>query len=205
MQISEQSVLVLACGALAHEIEHLKRLNGWSQLKLQCLPAELHNRPERIPGELEKMIERYKNEFEHIYIGYADCGTGGLLDALIERYDLQRLPGAHCYAFFAGLKEFEAFSAEHLGTLYLTDFLARNFERLLIRDLKIDKHPELKDMYFGNYTHLMYLSQIEDAELYAKAEAAARRLGLEFCHRHVGYGELATGIEQAITIQEAGH
>jgi hypothetical protein len=197
-------VLIIACGALAREINQLKVLNGWSHVKLQCLEAELHNRPEKIPGKLRAAIDRYRDQYEHIFIGYADCGTGGEIDRICEEEGLERLPGAHCYAFFAGLTEFDQLAEEEPGSFYLTDFLVRHFARLIIRGLGIDKHPELAEMYFGNYKRLVYLAQTQDPELTVAAKEAAAYLGLEFEYVYTGYGELESGLNvQSISWQAA--
>lgn len=199
-----ESVLIIACGALAREINQLKVLNGWSHVKLQCLEAELHNRPEKIPGKLRAAIDRYRDQYEHIFIGYADCGTGGEIDRICEEEGLERLPGAHCYAFFAGLTEFDQLAEEEPGSFYLTDFLVRHFARLIIRGLGIDKHPELAEMYFGNYKRLVYLAQTQDPELTVAAKEAAAYLGLEFEYVYTGYGELESGLNvQSISWQAA--
>jgi hypothetical protein len=197
-------VLIIACGALAREINQLKVLNGWSHVKLQCLEAELHNRPEKIPGKLRAAIDRYRDQYEHIFIGYADCGTGGEIDRICEEEGLERLPGAHCYAFFAGLAEFDQLAEQEPGSFYLTDFLVRHFARLIIRGLGIDKHPELAEMYFGNYKRLVYLAQTQDPELTVAAKEAAAYLGLEFEYVYTGYGELESGLNvQSISWQAA--
>jgi len=189
-----EPAMIIACGALAKEIQHLKVLNGWSHVRIQCLDAELHNHPEKIPQKLQAAIDKYRDQYAHIYIGYADCGTGGHIDRIIEKEGLERLPGAHCYAFFQGLDAFDELAAEELGSFYLTDFLARHFDRLIIRDMKLDKHPELTEMLFGNYKRLVYLSQTHDPQLLALAQDAARYLGLEFKRVHTGYGELETSL-----------
>ena len=174
------SVLVIACGALARELVQLKQLNQWDEINIQCVPAELHNRPERIPDAVEKLIIENRQQFDEIVIGYADCGTGGGLDRLAEKYQVTRIPGAHCYEFFAGSDVFHDLAERELGTLYLTDYLARNFHRLLVKGMGIDRHPELKDMLFGNYRKVVYLAQ-DDSEPYAgEARQAAEFLGLEY-------------------------
>ena len=187
-------VLVIACGALAREINELKQTHGWDHLHLKCIDARLHNRPELIADRLREQIRRYKNDFEKIFIGYADCGTGGAIDAVLQEEGIERLPGAHCYQFFAGAKRFEALADAEPGTFYLTDFLAQHFHRFVIRPLKLDEHPELRDEYFGNYRRLVYLSQTDNPRLLAAAKQAATRLALEFEHVHCGYGELETGL-----------
>jgi len=186
------SIGVIACGALAREIVHLLRGNGWHHVAVECLPAELHNRPERIPEAVRRKIHDCRERYPRLFVAYADCGTGGLLDRVLEEEGVQRLPGAHCYEFFAGRAAFAQIADQEPGTLYLTDFLARHFQRFIIEGLGIDRHPELLPVYFGNYRRLVYLSQTGDEELVVRAQGAAQRLGLDFEHRHTGYGELAT-------------
>jgi hypothetical protein len=190
-------LLVLACGALASEILHIIRINGLSHITLMCLPARFHNTPDRIVPELETRLERVASMYESILIGYADCGTGGRLDSLIDRWEnVERLPGAHCYEFFATSPRFMELHEAELGTFYLTDFLTRHFDRLVWDSLGLSRHPQLRDMYFANYRKLVYLSQFDDPELYEMAEEAADRLGLEFHHQPVGLGDLGTSLER---------
>ena len=137
----EAPVLVIACGALAREIVALKKLNGWSALDIQCLPPELHNRPERIPAAVRAAIVAGRTEYERIFVAYADCGTGGRLDEVLQAEHVERLPGAHCYEFFATSAAFAALGEAEPGTFYLTDFLVRHFDRLVIAGLGIDRHP----------------------------------------------------------------
>lgn len=177
------SVLIIGCGALGRELAELRRLNNWSHVTLRCLPAELHNHPERIAPALRRAIEAGRSEFEHIFVAYADCGTGGALDRLLAEYGIERLPGAHCYEFYAGSEPFGALAEAEPGTFYLTDFLVRHFDRLVRRGLGLDRHPELMSTYFGNYRRLVYLSQAEDPALDEMARAHADYLGLEY-HRH---------------------
>ena len=193
-------LLVIACGALAREIVWLQKLNGWSQIDLQCLDAELHNRPKLIPQKLREKIAQNRSQYEHIFVAYGDCGTGGEIDlVLAEAGDsVERLPGAHCYSFFAGEERFTEIAEQELGTFYLTDFLVEHFDRLMIKGLKLDKHPELADQYFANYKLVVYLSQREDPALVVRAQAAARFLGLEFRHEHSGYGDLENGLQEQI-------
>ena len=196
------STLVIACGALAHEITALQRINQWSHLAVQCLPADWHNTPEKItPGVAARIAQARAAGFEHLFVAYADCGTGGQLDALLEREGVERLPGAHCYGFFAGDRLFDELNEAALGSFYLTDFLLRHFDRLAIRGLGLDRHPELLPVYFGNYTHLVYLAQRESPDGRALGEAAARRLGLRFTYRLTGYGELETGLRRAAAVR----
>ena len=164
-------------------------------MDVTCLPAELHNRPEKIPGLVREKIQRFKVQYPHIFVAYADCGTGGLLDTVLQEEGVQRLPGAHCYEFYAGSAAFAQMAEAELGTFYLTDFLLRHFERLIIHGLGIDKHPQLLPVYFGNYTTLMYLCQKETPEGMALGQAAAQRLGLAFAYRVTGYGEMETELK----------
>lgn len=187
--------LVIGCGALARELVQLTRRAGLPAMDLTCLPASLHNRPERIPGAVAARIRRARRDgYDHIFVAYADCGTGGLLDRVLEREGVARLEGAHCYEVYAGRAAFAALHDREPGTFYLTDYLVRNFDRLVIRGLGLDRHPELLPVYFGNYRRLVYLAQSDDAELADRAVAAAERLGLLFERRLVGLGELATSI-----------
>lgn len=195
-------VLVIACGALAREIVALKRLNGWSALDVQCLPPELHNRPEQIPGAVKAAIDAGRARYERIFVAYADCGTGGLLDAVLVDERIERLPGAHCYEFFATAAVFGRLSDAEPGTFYLTDFLVRHFDRLVIAGLGIDRHPELAGEYFRNYRKLAYLVQLPDAELAAAARAAAARLGLEYEEHNTGYGDLASSLSSVVARHE---
>jgi hypothetical protein len=195
---SEAPVLVIACGALAREIVALQRANRWAGLEVQCLPPELHNRPERIPSAVRDAIRDARAQYEHIFVAYADCGTGGRLDAVLAEEHVERLPGAHCYQFYAGAAAFEKLADEEPGTFYLTDFLVRHFDRLVMAGLGLDEHPELRDQYFGNYRRLVYLVQSPDAALSAAARAAAARLGLAYEERITGYGELASGLAKAV-------
>ena len=188
--------LAIACGALAREIVALKRLNGWHLLDVECLPPELHNRPERIPAAVETAIAGARARYSRIFVAYADCGTGGMLDKLLEREGIQRIPGAHCYEFFATAAVFAGLHDAEPGTFYLTDFLVRHFERLVIEGLGIDRHPELANEYFRNYRKLVYLAQVEDAALSAAAAAIAARMQLSYERRLTGYGDLERSLSQ---------
>ena len=191
-------ILIIACGALAQEIVKLQTLNGWNHLHLKCLDAELHNRPHLIAGKLREKIAQHRNEYNNIFVAYADCGSGGEIDRVLEDENIERLPGAHCYSFFAGEQRFKEISEQELGSFYLTDFLAKHFERLVIRGLKLDQYPELRNQYFGNYTRVVYLSQEDNPSLRALAKNAALFLGLDFEHEHCGYGDLQTGLESQV-------
>ena len=165
-------------------------------MRVQCIPAKIHNTPEQIPDAVRKVIHRARAEYSNIYIAFADCGTGGLLDKVIAEEQVERLAGAHCYEFYAGTDAFAALETEELGTFYLTDFLARHFERLIIKELGISAHPELQDMYFSNYKRVVYLAQTNSPELLELAKKAAQRLNLAFEHRLVGYGQLEHSLNQ---------
>ena len=184
------TVLVIACGALARELAALQRQNDWAHMRIQCLPAELHNRPEKIPAAVRDAIEKHGDLYDHCFVAYADCGTGGLLDKTLEELGVERLPGAHCYEFFTGGDDFARLCDEDPATFYLTDFLARHFDRLVREGLGLDQHPELLPTYFGNYRRLLYLSQQHSPELEEQARAHADYLGLEFEHRHTGLGRV---------------
>ena len=184
------STLVIACGALAREIVDLKRINGWRHMTVQCLPAELHNYPNKIPIAVRAKIREMRADYDQVFVAYADCGTGGLLDRVLEEEGVERIPGAHCYQFYAGTSLFESLADAEPGTFYLTDFLTRHFDRLIWKGLGMDRHPQLADEYFRNYKKLVYLAQVEDDDLLAQARRAADTLKLEFEHRITGYGDL---------------
>jgi len=199
-----QGMLIIACGALAHEITALRRANGWDALDVRCLPAELHNRPERIPAAVRALIQASRCHYRSIFVAYADCGTGGLLDAVLKEEGVERIPGAHCYEFFATGPVFAELAAAEPGTFYLTDFLLRHFERLVMRGLGLDRHPELFPSYFGNYRKLVYLAQAPLPGSLEQARAIAQRMGLAFEYRETGYGELATTLNSAVERSDAG-
>lgn len=185
-------LLVIACGALAREIIAIRDANHMTHLDLQCLPAILHNTPQHIPALVEEAVLAARDRYETIFVAYADCGTGGLLRKTCDRLGVGMIEGPHCYSFFAGNHSF----AQHGegANFWLTDFLARQFEAFVIKPLGLDRHPELRDMYFGNYETLIYLAQVDDPALTEAARQAADYLGLEFERRSTGYGDLATSI-----------
>lgn len=196
MSASAPGALIIACGALAQEIAALRRINHWDALDIQCLPPELHNDPKRIPGKVREAIRAARAHYTNIFVAYADCGTGGLLDAVLAEEGVERLPGAHCYEFFATAQRFSELSEQELGTFYLTDFLVRHFERLVARTLGIDKHPELIAEYFRNYRRVVYLIQDPAHSDVDQAARIAKRLGLEFESRLTGYGELEPSLRR---------
>lgn len=189
--------LIIACGALAREIVALRTLNDWPHMDVQCLPADLHNHPEKIPAAVREKIRANRGRYASMFVAYADCGTGGLLDAVLAEEQVERIAGAHCYEFFAGSAVFEGLADAEPGTFYLTDFLLRHFERLVIQGLGIDRHPELMAVYFGNYRKLVYLAQLESPHNMADGQRAADRLGLAFEYRVTGYGELEHSLRRA--------
>ena len=191
-----QGALLLACGALARELVQLKRRNNWEHLKIQCLPAELHSTPDKIPGAVEEAIEKYGGNYEHVYVAYGDCGTSGRLDKVLKKHGAERIPGAHCYEFFAGSAQFFAFADEEPGTFYLTDFMVRQFDHFVVKMLGLDRHPELKDLYFGNYTRVVYLSQAPTEALTRKARQQAEYLGLEYQEHFTGLGPVETILKE---------
>ena len=189
-------ILLIACGALAHEVLALKRLNGWDHIDLQCLPAKLHLYPKKITDEVARAVTEHRDSYETIFILYADCGTGGLLLAKCRELGVQMLSGPHCYSFFEGNDIFLARSETEFTAFYLTDFLVRQFDAFVWRPMGLDRHPELRDMYFGNYTKLVYQAQTDDPALDHKAQECARRLGLAYERRFTGYGDLATELAE---------
>ena len=190
---TEGRILLLACGALAREILDLIESNGWSHMALHCLPANLHNVPDRIPDAVEQAVIKYRDTYPDIFVVYADCGTGGQLRKTCDRLGVDMVEGPHCYSFFEGNAEFAA--KGEVTCFYLTDFLVRQFDTFVTKPLGLDRHPELRDMYFGNYTTLVYQAQTDDARLTTLARAHADTLGLAFERRLTGYGDLRTTLE----------
>jgi hypothetical protein len=184
--------LVIACGALARELLAAIRLNGWTHLAVTCLPAILHNRPERITEAVRGKIRANRHRYRRILCLYGDCGTGGALDQMLAKEGVKRIEGAHCYAFYAGLDAFDSMMQEEIGTFFLTDYLVRFFDRLVWEGLGLDRHPELMGDYFGHYRRVVWLTQAADAALRKKAQAAAKRLGLPLVERFTGL----TGLEE---------
>lgn len=180
---------IIACGAIVREMIAIANRQGWDY-ELTAVPAQLHNRPERIAPAVAERLDEWADRFDLILLGYADCGTGGALDALIERYPhVVRIAGPHCYEFYGGAA-FDQQNEAHLGTFYLTDFLAHHFDSLVWKGLGLDRHPELLQLYFGNYTHLMYLQQLPEHAERARAQAAAAKLGLQYVEVNPGLAEL---------------
>ncbi len=195
---SDAPVLVITCAAIAREVNEIKKQGQWSQMDLQAITADLHSRPEKIPAAVAAKIDAARDRYEHIFVAYGDCGTSGELDRVLEEKGVKRLPGAHCYDFLAGRDTYAQMQEAEPGTFYLTDFLAQHFQRLVIEVLGIDRHPELKEMYFGNYTRLVYLAQTDNEELTEMARAAADELGLRFERVFTGMGEMVPELDAAM-------
>jgi hypothetical protein len=189
-------ILLIGCGALAHEVLALKRLNGWDHIDLQCLPANLHLWPDRIPDAVARAVEDHRTTHETIFVLYADCGTGGQLQEKCNDLGVKMIAGPHCYSFFEGNDRFAQIAETEISAFYLTDFLVRQFDAFVWKPMGFDRHPELIPMMFGNYTKLVYQAQTEDPALDAKAADCAARLGLEYERRFTGYGDLATTLER---------
>jgi hypothetical protein len=194
--------LVIACGALAREIAALRRANGWDALEVRCLPAELHNRPERIAPAVRAAIAANRGQYAQMFVAYGDCGTGGELDRVLREEGIERLPGAHCYEFFATAHVYAQLGDREPGTFYLTDFLLRHFDRLVVRPLGLDRHPELAQEYFRNYRRLVYLSQAPRPGAIEQAQRIAERFGFQFEHRFTGYGQLGTRLAAVVASQD---
>lgn len=195
----QDKILVIACGAIARELVRIKKLNGWDHLDFQCLPPELHNTPEKLPAAVKSKIESEVGSYKKIFVAYADCGTGGKLDAVLDQYGIERIPGAHCYEFYTGSESFHAIAEAEPGSFYLTDFLVRHFERLVIKGLGMDRLPQLKPIYFGNYKRVVYLAQSESEELQNMARKHAEYLGLSYEFHSSGDMPLSRTLKPALT------
>ena len=197
-KVLPEKVLVIACGMIAREVIAVKEKLGLDHLELTCLPAELHYYPDRIPPAMDAAIDKAKAEgFENIFVGYADCGTGGMLDTVCERHDVRRIEGPHCFAFYQGLEAFARVEDDDMTAFYMTDFLCRQFDAFFMKPLGLDRYPELASDYFGNYEKLVYLAQTDDPGLEKVAVDAAAMLGLAYEKRRTGYGDLTPALKQA--------
>ena len=188
--MKNKDILIIGCGAIAHEVSEIIELNNWDNVRLQCLNAELHNTPKILPRKIKETIDSNINDYSKIFLAYADCGTGGLIDLLLRDYDIERLDGAHCYEFYSGSSVFKELSEKEIGTFYLTDFLVKNFDRLVIDGLGIQKYPALKEDYFKHYKNVVYLAQKQDNVLESKARECADYLNLEFSALFTGLNNL---------------
>lgn len=203
---NKERVRVIACGAIAREVLTVCRLNNLDHVDLICLPAIWHVYPKKIAPAMREAISTARSEgFDRIFIGYAECGTQGELDRICAEEGVERIGGPHCYSFFSGAEAFQAVSEHEVTAFYLTDLLARQFEAFVIKPLKLDRHPELKQMVFGNYTKIVYLAQTEDAELQRKAKWASDYLGLDYEYRFTGYGELTDALIRAAAAPAQPH
>ncbi|MFK7763098.1 MAG: DUF1638 domain-containing protein [Roseobacter sp.] len=189
-------ILIIACGALAREILDLRAANGWNHLDLTCLPASYHLYPDKITKAVRDAVTKHRDSYQRIFVAYADCGTGGLLQAACAELEVEMIAGPHCYSFFEGNARFEAQTEAEMTTFFLTDFLVRQFDAFVIKPMGLDRHPELRDVYFAHYEKLVYQAQTEDPALTAKAQACADRLGLQFERRFTGYGDLSAALSE---------
>jgi hypothetical protein len=202
-EAEQPEVLILGCGAIAREVLAVIRLNGWQNVTLRCLPAKLHSRPELIAPAVDAKLRELSGSYERVFVAYADCGTAGELDKVLDLHGVERLPGAHCYGFLTGNDAWQELHDAEPATFYLTDFLARHFDALVIRGLGLDRHPELLPDYFGNYRRLLYLAQTDDDDLRSRARAAAERLGLAYEERRTGYGDLVPSLTRFVEATDA--
>ncbi|ESX50326.1 DUF1638 domain-containing protein [Mesorhizobium sp. C416B] len=194
----DDRLLVIACGMIAREVLAVKEQLKLDHLDLTCLPAEFHFYPDRIAPAMDKAIEKAKAEgYSNIFVGYADCGTGGMLDRVLEKHGVERMAGPHCFAFYQGMDAYAKVADDDMMSFYMTDFLCRQFDAFFMKPLGLDKHPELIKDYFGNYQKLIYIAQTDDPELDKVAEKAAKMLGLVYERRSTGYGDLTAGLAQA--------
>jgi uncharacterized protein DUF1638 len=185
---TEKSILLICCGAIAHEIVSMVRHNGWDNLHVQCLPAHLHRTPKEIPEAIREKIHAARGQFDDMLVLYSDCGTGGQLDTVLREEGVDRIGGAHCYDILAGQDEFAKMMAEEPGSFFVTGFLARNFERLVLKGLGLDRYPHMIERIFRNYSRVVYLAHTDDPQTKMQAERAAKTLGLRFEMRLVGSG-----------------
>lgn len=195
---TRQKVLVIACGMIAREIIAVKEVLRLDHLELTCLPAEFHYRPERIAPALDAAIKKARAEgIVNLFVGYADCGTGGDIDKVCAAHGVERIDGPHCFAFYQGLPSFEAIADGDMTSFYMTDFLCRHFDAFFMKPMGLDRHPELIADFFGNYEKVVYLAQTDDPALEAVAIRAAKMLGLGYERRFTGYGDLAPALKKA--------
>lgn len=182
------TTLAICCGAIAREIVEIVRENGWNHIRVECLPAKMHNNPEELPEAVRAKIRAGREQYESVLVLYSDCGTGGLMDRMLEEEGIDGIGGAHCYEVFTGPESFHEIISKEPGCFFVTDFLARHFGKLVYQGLGLDRYPQLRDTYFGKYKKLVYLAQSRDGEIEARARAAAESIGLDFEIRFTGYG-----------------
>ncbi|WP_295813600.1 DUF1638 domain-containing protein [uncultured Nitratireductor sp.] len=193
-----EKVLVIACGMIAREVLAVRETQGFAHLELTCLPADFHYRPDRIAPAMDIAISNARAQgYRNIFVGYADCGSGGALDRVCEKHGVERIEGPHCFAFYQGLSAFERVAEDDMLSFYMTDFLCRQFDAFFMKPLGLDRHPELIQDFFGNYQKLVYLAQTVDPQLETVARDAARLLGLAYEKRQTGYGDLTDALAKA--------
>lgn len=203
-QPKAEKLLVIACGMIAREVLAVRDRHGFEHLELRCLPAEYHYYPDRIPPAMDAAIAEARDEgYRHIYVGYGDCGTGGMLDQVCKKHGVERIEGPHCFAFYQGNEAFAKIADDDFTAFYMTDFLCRQFDAFFMRPLGLDRHPELAKDYFGHYEKVVYLAQTDDPELDKVAEDAARMLGLAYEKRRTGYGDLDLALAGAVRAASA--
>jgi hypothetical protein len=188
------SIGIIACGALARDLVALKEQNNCTHWHLYCLPPELHNRPSQIAPQVALKVNELRGRHDELFVAFADCGTAGALGALLEKHGISRLPGAHCYQTFVGAAAFDELMEEEPGTFFLTDFLVRHFERLVIQGLGLDRFPELRETVFANYRRAVHLSQQRSSKLEDEARRCASLLGLEYRYRFTGHEKLRAAL-----------
>ncbi|MEO0327482.1 MAG: DUF1638 domain-containing protein [Pseudomonadota bacterium] len=193
---AKPTIRVIACGMIAREVLGVNQQLGYDHVDLKCLPADFHHHPEKIAPAMDEAITQARADgFDNVFVGYADCGTGGELDKICKKHNVERIEGPHCFSFYMGNQNFDESDDDFLTTFFITDFLARHFDSFMKRPLGLDRHPELKEMYFSNYTRALYLAQTEDRELQDNAKEVAEFLGLEYEYRFTGYGDLVSALK----------
>jgi hypothetical protein len=191
-------VALLICGALGKEVKTIVDDHGWD-VDIYGVPAMHHFYPKKIVDAVDRKLDDLSARYQRVVVVYGDCGTAGALEPVLERHGAVRVRGPHCYEMFAGA-DFERITEERPATFFLTDWLVRNFERAVVRGLGLDRYPDLKPVYFQNYTDLLYLAQFADPRLMEKAKEIATYLGLPLEVRHAGFGELETRLAQLVEV-----
>jgi len=195
---AESGLTLIACGALARELLTITSQFPDGQVDLTCLPASWHNHPERIVPGLRRKLATLRRQGRRVAVVYGDCGTGGDIDAFLTAEKVDRIPGPHCYEMYLQQPDFDAEMDRELGTFFLTDYMVRHFERIIMQGMGLRRHPQLRDLYFGNYTRVLYIAQTEDPGLEKKARAAADELGLAYDYRFTGLGRFAPWVSELV-------
>jgi hypothetical protein len=193
---SPDKTLIIACGALSHEIVHLIRVNNWTHLELTCLPAKIHHTPAKIPDAVRRKIHENRAAYARIFVMFGDCGTAGLLDKMLAEEGVERIEGPHCFSFLAGNTDFEMWTQDEITAFYLSDFFCWNFDRIVWEGLGLDRRDDLAEFVFANYEKVVYMAQTEDPALQVKAREIASRLNLDYEYRYVGYGDMKASMQQ---------